>query len=110
MPKATRAVGGLVHERLEALRPRSYRRIAAAMLVTNMGNGMQFVANVWLALELTHNAYGVPLVLLTTAFPGVIFGPLIGVAIDRFPRRLLFVATDLAAAGVLAVGVALVLT
>jgi MFS family permease len=104
------ALAALVRERLEALRPRSYRRIAAAMLVTNVGNGMQFIANVWLALELTHHAYGVPLVLLTTALPGVVFGPLIGVAIDRFPRRLLFVATDMAAIVVLAVAVALVLT
>jgi MFS family permease len=107
---ARRRIGALVRERLQALRPRSYRRIAAAMLVTNVGNGMQFVANVWLALELTDHAYGVPLVLLTTALPGVLFGPLIGVAIDRFPRRLLFVATDVAAALVLAVGLALVVT
>jgi MFS family permease len=107
---ARRTIGALVRERLEALRPRSYRRIAAAMLVTNVGNGMQFVANVWLALELTDHAYGVPLVLLTTALPGVLFGPFIGVAIDRFPRRLLFVATDVAAALVLAVAVVLVAT
>ena len=107
---ATRAAAALVRERLEALRPPSYRRIAAAMLVTNMGNGMMFIATVWLVLEMTDHPSGVPLVLLTTALPGLLFGPLIGVAIDRFRRRLLFVATDVSAACVLGVTLTLVLT
>ena len=104
------AAAALVRERLEALRPPSYRRIAAAMLVTNMGNGMMFIATVWLVLEMTNHPSGVPLVLLTTALPGLVFGPLIGVAIDRFRRRLLFVATDVSAACVLGVTLTLVLT
>lgn len=90
-------------ERLEPLRPPEYRRVAGALMVTNMGNGMQFIANVWLMLELTDHPWGVPLVLLVGALPGSALGPLIGMAIDRFPRRRLFVTTDLVAAAVLAV-------
>lgn len=49
----TSAAGGaraLLRERLEPLRPPGYRRVAAALMVSNFGNGMQFVASVWLIL------------------------------------------------------------
>jgi len=101
---------GLVRERVEALRPPGYRRIAAAMLVTNMGNGMQFIANVWLVYTLTRSPSAVPLVLLTAALPGVVFGPFIGVAIDRFPRRFVFAAAETTSALTLAVTATLSLT
>ncbi|MBM7774775.1 MFS family permease [Actinokineospora baliensis] len=92
-----------VRERLEPLRPVEYRRVAGALMITNMGNGMQFIANVWLMLQLTDHPWGVPLVLLVGALPGLTLGPLIGMAMDRFPRRRLFVVTDLVATAVLAV-------
>ena len=108
-PTGSRATN-LLRERLEPLKPPSYRRMAAALMVSNMGNGMQFIANVWLILEMTHHPWGVPVVLLTAALPGVLFGPLIGMAMDRFPRRLLFVITDLCAATALGVATLLVVT
>lgn len=94
-------------ERAEPLRTRNYRFIAAAMLVTNVGNGMQFIANCLLVLRMTGSARSVALVLLTAAIPGVFGGPFIGVAIDRFPRRWVFVAADCTSVAVLAVTVAL---
>ncbi len=103
-------LAGLYHERVAPLRPPGYRRVAAAMMVTNLGNGAQFVANVWLVLQMTHSPRAVSLVLLTTALPGTFFGPIIGVFIDRFPRRYVFVAADTAAATVLAVAAALFFT
>ncbi|HSV64851.1 MAG TPA: MFS transporter [Mycobacteriales bacterium] len=106
----TTTLRALAHERAQPLRQRSYRRIAAAMLVTNMGNGMQFVANVWLILTLTGSPRAVALVLLTAAIPGVIFGPVIGVAIDRFHRRWVYVTADIVAGSVLATMLLLRLT
>ncbi|MGC9665114.1 MFS transporter [Planosporangium sp. 12N6] len=107
---ARAAVAAVVRERLEALRPPGYRRIAASMLVTNFGNGMQFIANVWLVYTMTKSPSAVPLVLLTAAVPGVVFGPFIGVAIDRFPRRLVFAAAEVASAAILLVTAVLALT
>ncbi|MER5865152.1 MFS transporter [Kitasatospora sp. NPDC002040] len=98
---------GLVRERLDPLRPPGYRRIAAAMLVTNVGNGMQFIANCLLVLQMTDSPRAVALVLLTAAIPGVFFGPLIGVAIDRFERRWVFVCADVVSVLTLAVTVTL---
>ncbi|MEU9131940.1 MFS transporter [Kitasatospora sp. NPDC048540] len=98
---------GLVRERLDPLRPPGYRRIAAAMLVTNIGNGMQFIANCLLVLQMTDSPRAVALVLLTAAIPGVFFGPLIGVAIDRFERRWVFVCADLVSVLTLATTVTL---
>jgi DHA3 family macrolide efflux protein-like MFS transporter len=102
--------GALARERLEPLRPSSYRRVASALMVSNVGNGMQFIANVWLVLQLTDHPWGVPVVLLTGALPGVLFGPFIGIAMDFFPRRLLFVVTDVTAAVVLGVTAGLLIT
>jgi MFS family permease len=107
---AARRARALLRERLEPLRPPGYRRVAAALMVSNFGNGMQFVASVWLILELTDRPWGVPVVLLTGALPGVLLGPLIGMAMDRFPRRLLFAITDIVAATGLAATAVLMLT
>ncbi|GAA2591896.1 MFS transporter [Winogradskya consettensis] len=103
-------LAALAAERAEALRPPGYRRVAGAMLVTNLGNGAQFIANVWLVLQLTDSPRAVSLVLLTTALPGVFFGPIIGVLMDRYARRLVFATSDIFAALVLAVTVTLYLT
>jgi MFS family permease len=84
--------------------------MAASMLVTNFGNGMQFIANVWLVYTMTHSPSAVPLVLLTAAVPGVFFGPVIGVAIDRFPRRLVMAAAEAASAAILLVTAVLSMT
>ncbi|MER8184449.1 MFS transporter [Kitasatospora sp. NPDC094015] len=104
----TEAARRLVRERLDPLRPPGYRRIAAAMLVTNVGNGMQFIANCLLVLEMTHSPRAVALVLLTAAIPGVFFGPLIGVAIDKFERRWVFALADTVSVVTLAVTLALI--
>jgi MFS family permease len=101
---------GVIQERLQPLRPPGYRRIAASMLVTNFGNGMQFIANVWLVYTMTRSPSAVPLVLLTAALPGIVFGPFIGVAIDRFPRRLVFAAAETTSALVLLVTATLSMT
>jgi MFS family permease len=100
----------VIEERLQPLRPPGYRRIAASMLVTNFGNGMQFIANVWLVYTMTRSPSAVPLVLLTAALPGIVFGPFIGVAIDRFPRRFVFAAAETTSALVLLVTATLSMT
>lgn len=100
----------LVRERTEPLRSNGYRRIAGAMLVTNVGNGMQFVANVWLMLTMTNSPRAVALVLLASALPGVFFGPVIGVLIDRYQRRFVFAGADLLSGLVLVTVIVLQLT
>jgi MFS family permease len=59
---------------------------------------------------MTGSPRAVALVLFTGAIPGVFLGPFIGVAIDRFPRRWVFVAADLTSVTVLAAATALVVT
>ena len=109
-PFARAGLRALIRERLEPLRPPNYRRVAAAMLITNIGNGMQFIANCLLVLRMTGSPRAVALVLFIGAIPGVFFGPFIGVAIDRFPRRWVFAAADLTSVIVLAITTVLVIT
>lgn len=59
-----------------------------------LGTGMQFIANSWLAMELTGKGHSVAFVLVATSLPGILLSPFIGIYVDRFDRKLLAVATD----------------
>jgi hypothetical protein len=77
---------------------RHYRRFLLATIVSFMGSAVHVVGAAWLILQLTGQSYSVPLLLLISALPGILFAPLIGSVVDRrHPRRVLM-ATDLVSA------------
>jgi MFS family permease len=55
---------------------------------------MQSVAMPWLALQLTHNAFFVGLVLAVQFMPMLLLGPIGGVIVDRYPKRALLLITQ----------------
>jgi MFS family permease len=78
-----------------SLRSRNFRLYALAQFAANTGLWMQRIATDWLVLELSGN---VALVGLTVAFqyaPMLLLGPLGGVIVDRFPKRVLLIGTQL---------------
>ena len=76
----------------------AYRLFLASTLVSFMGSTVHVVAASWLILRLTGAAYSVPLLLLFSALPGVLFAPLIGSMVDRLETRGLLIAVDAASA------------
>lgn len=76
----------------------AYRIFLASTLVSFLGSTVHIVAAAWLILELTGEAYSVPLLLLFSALPGVLLSPLIGELVDRVESRRLLIAVDLASA------------
>ena len=79
---------------LGALRHRNYRLFLTGQIVSTIGTWMQSVAMPWLALQLTHSALLVGLVLAAQFLPILVAGPLGGLVADRYPKRNVLLMTQ----------------
>ncbi len=77
-----------------SLRIRDYRLFWSGMAVSNIGTWMQRVAQDWLVLELTGSGTALGLTTGLQFLPYLLVGPFAGVLADRFPKRLLLMATQ----------------
>jgi MFS family permease len=77
-----------------ALRHPSYRRLLAALTVSQAGDWLYNVALLVLVLDRTHSASWVAATTAARVLPIVVLGPIGGVLADRFDRRRLMVASD----------------
>ncbi len=75
---------------------RNYRLFAAGSLVSNTGTWMQRVAQDWLVLTLTGSAGALGITTGLQFLPIVLLSPLAGVLADRFPKRRVLVAAQVA--------------
>jgi MFS family permease len=79
---------------LGALRHRNYRLFLTGQIVSTVGTWMQSVAMPWLALQLTHSALLVGVVLAAQFLPVLVGGSLGGVVADRYRKRNVLIATQ----------------
>jgi MFS family permease len=79
---------------LGALRHRNYRLFLTGQIISTVGTWMQSVAMPWLALQLTHSALLVGLVLAAQFLPVLVGGPLGGVIADRYRKRNILLTTQ----------------
>ena len=79
------------------LRDRSYRRLLVGQTLSAFGDHAMFLALAVWVKALTGSNAKAGLAILPFVLPSL-FGPALGVYVDRFPRRRVMVATDLAAA------------
>lgn len=85
---------------LEVLRAnRNYRRLWYGQVVSQIGDWLDSVALFTLVLNLTGSGQAVGLLLLAEFLPGAVVSPFAGVVVDRLPRKLILIATDLGRAG-----------
>jgi Transmembrane secretion effector len=82
---------------LALLHRRDFRRLYLAVSVSELGDSLNYIALMWLALRLG-GPLGVVAVRLADSVPGIVFGLHGGVAADRWSRRKLMVGADLARA------------
>jgi MFS family permease len=95
---------------LELLRlNRNYRYTWMGQVVSEVGDHFNNIAVFALAMEITHSGLVVTGIMLARAVPAVTVGPLAGVLLDRFDRKRIMIASDLARA-VIALGFILALT
>src|SRR5690348_16192666 len=79
---------------LGALRHRNYRLFLTGQIISTVGTWMQSVAMPWLALQLTHNAFLVGLVLAVQFTPVLLGSQLGGILADRYRKRTILLLTQ----------------
>jgi MFS family permease len=77
-----------------ALTEYNYRLYFSGLVVSNTGTWMQRIAQDWLVLKLTDSPFAVGITTALQFLPVLLFGPLGGVLIDRFPKRAILVVTQ----------------
>ncbi|MCB0966910.1 MAG: MFS transporter [Ilumatobacter sp.] len=82
--------------------PTAYWRQWWASLISNLGDGINFVAMPLLALSLTDDERLLSLTTVATFVPWLIIALPVGVVVDRVDRRLLMVSANLARVGLYA--------
>ncbi len=89
-------------------RNRSFRRLWWGQVISELGNWFNFIAGLGLVRVISHGDAGVTtIMLLARMVPFTVFAPLAGAFVDRWSRRLVMIASDLARVAV-AIGFLLV--
>lgn len=74
---------------------RNYRMTWAGQVVSEIGDHFNTIAVFGLVYQTTHSGFAVSGVMLARAIPMLLAGPLAGVALDRFDRKKVMIASDL---------------
>jgi len=79
----------------------------AVLTQSSLGTGAAHIALMLIAYERFRSPWAISLVLLADVVPAMLFGPILGAAADRWPRKLCAVVADIVRAGAF-LGIALV--
>lgn len=72
-------------------------------MVSQVGDGVSKLALLWFVYAITGSALKTTMIGLLQTLPPILFGPFIGVIVDRLPKKLLLIGSDLIRAVVLGV-------
>lgn len=72
--------------------------LETANAASGLANAIVMITIPWLVLERTGSAASAGLVIAAASLPGIVVAPLVGVAIDRFGRRLVSIVSDVLSA------------
>jgi MFS family permease len=78
----------------------NYRSTWTGQVVSEVGDHFNNIAVFSLALENTRSGMVITFIMLSRAIPAILAGPLAGVALDRFDRKRIMIASDLVRAAV----------
>ncbi len=88
-------------KRPAVLRNRNFLLLWIGQLVSQVGDRVHAIALMWWVLETTGSAALMGTVLIFATVPSVIFGPVAGGYVDRWNRKAVIVAMDLARGGII---------
>jgi DHA3 family macrolide efflux protein-like MFS transporter len=80
------------------LKTRDFSLLWSGQLVSQIGDGLNKVALLWFVYELTGSALKMTVIGLLQTLPALVLSPLIGVYLDRLPKKSLMIWIDLARA------------
>lgn len=79
---------------VRALKSRPFAMIWIGQTISNLGDGMFYLALAWQVLLMTHSATAMGIVLIAGMIPRLVFVLIGGVTADRLPRRLIILWSD----------------
>lgn len=79
----------------ELLKTRDFGLLFAGQTISQIGDSLNKVALLWFVYELTGSALKMTVVGLLQTLPPLLFGPLIGVYLDRFRKKPVMIVVDL---------------
>src|SRR5918912_727306 len=80
---------------------RDFGSLWLGQAVSQIGDGLNRVALLWFVYELTGSALKMTLIGLLQTIPPLVFGPLIGVYLDRLPKKPVMIWIDVLRAGLI---------
>ena len=83
----------------ELLNTRNFRFLFSGQLVSQIGDSMSKVALLWFVYDLTGSAFKMAEIALLQTIPPLVFGPLIGVYLDRMKKKPVMIRVDLIRTG-----------
>ncbi len=83
----------------ELLRTRSFAFLFSGQAISQIGDSMNKVALLWFVYELTGSAFKMTVIGLLQTIPPLVFGPLIGVYLDRVKKKPVMIWVDLIRTG-----------
>jgi MFS transporter, DHA3 family, macrolide efflux protein len=108
-PPASTSVNSPAPSFGRALRSRPFLLLWVSQLVSQSGDYVFDVALIWLVLQTTGSIFDVGIVVAAAILPTVALGPVLGVYVDRWPRRTLLLVANLAQGALVAALAGLVL-
>lgn len=80
--------------KLELFQNRNFRLLWSSQAVSQIGDGLTKVALLWFVYELTGSALKMTIIGLLQTIPPLLLSPMIGVYLDRLPKKPIMVALD----------------
>ena len=90
----SRFPGRLVRPYAAILRNRTYFPLWLGQLVSNLGDTLNYVALVVLVFQLSGSGLAVSTMVIFEIVPVLLIAPFAGVVIDRFPRKIILIGSD----------------
>src|SRR5512146_186260 len=79
----------------QLLSTKNFGLLFSGQVVSQVGDSMNKVALLWFVYDLTGSAFKMTLIGLLQTIPPLVFGPLIGVYLDRVRRKPVMIGVDL---------------
>jgi DHA3 family macrolide efflux protein-like MFS transporter len=94
-----KAMEGLAGSGWELLTTRNFGLLFSGQTVSQIGDSMNKVALLWIVYDLTGSAFKMTVIGLLQTIPPLVFGPLIGVYLDRVKKKPVMIWVDLIRTG-----------
>ncbi len=90
-----KAMTGLAGSGWGLLKTKNFGLLFSGQVISQIGDSMNKVALLWMVYELTGSAFKMTVIGLLQTIPPLVFGPLIGVYLDRMKKKPVMIWVDL---------------